>query len=151
MDAFDVRDVDYAATDFPDLNFIVEHVGLPRLDDFCFIAAQEPNVYAGLSVVMAFSHLRPRYFGEILANLLFWLGPDRLCLGSDHAIWTPKWLIENFMAYQMPEDFKQEYHADLSPEIKRKILGENMARLYGIDVAAQAAKLRGDGMTSAAG
>ena len=34
-DAFDVRDVDYAATDFPDLNFIVEHVGLPRLDDFC--------------------------------------------------------------------------------------------------------------------
>jgi len=31
-DAFDVRDVDYAATDFPDLNFIVEHVGLPRLD-----------------------------------------------------------------------------------------------------------------------
>jgi predicted TIM-barrel fold metal-dependent hydrolase len=151
MDAFDVRDVDYAATDFPDLNFIVEHVGLPRLDDFCFIAAQEPNVYAGLSVVMAFSHLRPRYFGEILANLLFWLGPDRLCFGSDYAIWTPKWLIENFMAYQMPEDLKQEYHADLSPEIKRKILGENVARLYGIDVAAQAVKLRGDGMASAAG
>ena len=34
-DAFDVHDVDYAATDFPELNFIVEHVGLPRLDDFC--------------------------------------------------------------------------------------------------------------------
>jgi uncharacterized protein len=34
-DAFDVRDVDYAATDFPELNFIVEHAGLPRLDDFC--------------------------------------------------------------------------------------------------------------------
>ena len=28
-DAFDVHDVDYAATDFPELNFIVEHVGLP--------------------------------------------------------------------------------------------------------------------------
>jgi hypothetical protein len=36
-DAFDVHDVDYTATDFPDLNFIVEHVGLPRLDDFCWI------------------------------------------------------------------------------------------------------------------
>ena len=107
MDAFDVRDVDYAATDFPELNFIVEHVGLPRLDDFCWIAAQEPNVYAGLSVAMAFVHLRPRYFGEIMGNLLFWLGPDRLCFGSDYAIWTPKWLIEKFMAYEMPEDLQQ--------------------------------------------
>lgn len=153
IDAFDVRDVDYAATDFPDLNFIVEHVGLPRLDDFCWIAAQESNVYAGLSVAMAFVHLRPRYFGEIMGNLLFWLGPDKLCFGSDYAIWTPKWLIEKFMAYQMPDDLKQEYHADLTLEVKRKILGENAARLYGIDVKAQAAKLSGDalGMARAAG
>ena len=50
-DAFDVSDVDHAATDFPDLNFIVEHVGLPRIEDFCFMATQEPNVYAGLAVV----------------------------------------------------------------------------------------------------
>ena len=109
-DAFDVHDVDYAATDFPELNFIVEHVGLPRLDDFCWIAAQESNVYAGLSVAMAFVHLRPRYFGEIMANLLFWLGPDKLCFGSDYAIWSPKWLIEKFMAFELPEDLKQEYH-----------------------------------------
>jgi predicted TIM-barrel fold metal-dependent hydrolase len=145
-DAFDVRDVDHAATDFPDLNFIVEHVGLPRLDDFCWIATQEANVFAGLSVAMAFVHLRPRYFGEIMANLLFWLGPDRLCFGSDYAIWSPKWLIEKFMAYELPEDLKQEYHVDLTFEIKRKILGENAARLYGIDIAAQAARLRRDGI-----
>ena len=31
----------------PELNFIVEHVGLPRIEDFCFMATQEPNVYAG--------------------------------------------------------------------------------------------------------
>ena len=30
-DAFDVREVDHAATDFPEFNFIAEHVGLPRL------------------------------------------------------------------------------------------------------------------------
>jgi predicted TIM-barrel fold metal-dependent hydrolase len=143
-DAFDVHDVDYAATDFPELNFIVEHVGLPRLDDFCWIAAQESNVYAGLSVAMAFVHLRPRYFAEIMANLLFWLGPDKLCFGSDYAIWSPKWLIEKFMAFELPDDLKQEYHVDLTFEIKRKILGENTARLYGIDIAAQTAKLSRD-------
>ena len=30
--------------DFTDLNFVVEHCGLPRLEDFCWIATQEPNV-----------------------------------------------------------------------------------------------------------
>jgi hypothetical protein len=38
------------------------------------------------------------------------------------------------------------YHVDLTFEIKRKILGENTARLYGIDIAAQTAKLSRDGI-----
>ncbi len=146
LDAFDVHDVDYAATDFPELNFIVEHVGLPRLEDFCWIAAQESNVYAGMSVAMAFIHSRPKYFAEIIANLLFWLGPDKLFFGSDYAIWSPKWLIEKFMAFKLPEDVKKEYGVDLTLEIKRKILGENVARLYGIDIASQKAKLSQDGI-----
>jgi len=145
-DAFDVHDVDYAATDFPTLNFIVEHVGLPRLEDFCWIAVQESNVYAGLAVAMAFIRLRPHYFAEIVANLLFWLGPDRLCFGSDYAIWSPKWLIEKFMDFELPEDVKKEYGVDLTLDIKRKILGENAARLYGIDINTQQAKLSQDGI-----
>ena len=52
-DAFDVNDVDYAATDFPNLNFIVEHVGLPRLDDFCWIATQD------ITFTLACRWLRP--------------------------------------------------------------------------------------------
>jgi hypothetical protein len=144
MDAFDVGDVDYAATDFPNLNFIVEHVGLPRLDDFCWIAAQEPNVYAGTSVATAFMHSRPRYFSEIIANLLFWLGPDRILFGSDYAIWSPKWLVEKFVDWELPDDIKDEYKVDLTPEVKRKILGENAARLYGIDIPERLEKLSHD-------
>ena len=34
-DSFDLADVDDAASTFPELNFIVEHVGLPRLEDMC--------------------------------------------------------------------------------------------------------------------
>ena len=144
LDAFDVGDVDYAATDFPNLNFIIEHVGLPRLDDFCWIATQEHNVYAGISVASAFVHSRPRYFGEIMANLLFWLGEDRILFGSDYGIWNPTWLIEKVMAYKMPDDIKEEFKADLTPEIKRKILGENAARLYGIDINARREALSKD-------
>jgi predicted TIM-barrel fold metal-dependent hydrolase len=140
-DAFDVADIDDAATDFPELNFIVDHVGLPRLDDFCWIATQEKNVYGGLAVASAFVNARPRYFAEMMSELLFWVGEDKLLFASDYGIWQPKWLIEKFMAFEMPEDLIAETGVDLTPEAKRKILGLNAAKLYGIDVEAQKAKI----------
>ena len=101
-DSFDVADVDDAASTFPELNFIVEHVGLPRLEDMCWIGTQEPNVYGGLAVAMPFIHTRPAYFGQIVGELLYWLGEDRLLFASDYALWHPKWLVEKFVDYQYP-------------------------------------------------
>src|SRR5919112_570061 len=131
-DAFDVADVDHAATDFTDLNFVVEHCGLPRLEDFCWIATQEPNVYAGLAVAMPFIHTRPRYFAQIMGELLYWIGEDRIMFSSDYALWTPKWLVERFVDFQIPEDMTE--YAPLTTEVKKKVLGLNAAKLYGLEV-----------------
>lgn len=150
MDAFDVKDVDYVATDFENLNWVVEHCGLPRLDEFCWIATQESNVYAGLAVVMPFIHTRPRYFGEMMAELLFWIGEDKILFGSDYAIWTPKWLVEKFWDYQIPEDIAAERGVQLTDDIKEKILGLNAAALYGIDVEAKKKALAANPMSIAA-
>ena len=104
-DAFDVSDVDEAATDNPELNFIVEHVGLPRIEDFCFMATQEPNVYAGLAVVIGgLMHARPRFFAKVMGELLFWVGEDKMLFGSDYGIWEPKWQIEGFLDWDYPDD-----------------------------------------------
>ena len=64
--------------------------------------------------------------------------------GSDYAIWHPKWIIEKFMAFALPDDIKAEYGVDVTQAVKRKILGGNAARLYNIDIAAQREKLRQD-------
>ncbi len=135
-DAFDVAPVDEVATVYRDagLRFIVEHCGLPRLEDFCWIAVQEPNVYAGLAVVMPFIHARPRYFAEVMAELLWWVGEDRLLFASDYALWSPKWIIDKFMAFEMPEDLKEQVGVNLTLDGKRKILGLNAAKLYNIPV-----------------
>jgi predicted TIM-barrel fold metal-dependent hydrolase len=134
-DAFDVADVDEAATSFPDLNFIVEHCGLPRLEDFCWIATQEPNVYAGLAVAMPFIHTRPRYFAQVIGELCYWIGEDRILFASDYAIWQPKWLIEKFVDFQIPEDMQSELGV-LTTDVKKKILGLNAAALYDLEVPA---------------
>jgi uncharacterized protein len=133
-DAFDPKDVDIAATDNPELNFIIEHVGLPRIEDFCFMATQEPNVYAGLSVVLGgLMYARPRFFAKVMGELLFWVGEDKMLYGSDYGIWEPKWQIDMFLDWDYPDDEFSDYPR-VTEDTRRKILGVNAAKLYGIDI-----------------
>ena len=138
-DAFDVSDIDHVATDYNgQLNFIVEHVGLPRIEDFCFMATQEPNVYAGLSVVIGgLMHARPQFFAKVMGELLFWVGEDKMTFGSDYAIWEPKWQIEGFLNWEMPDEPQFADYPRLDTNGKRKILGLNAAKLYGVEVPAE--------------
>ena len=132
--------MDRAATDFPGLNFIVEHVGLPRIEDFCFMATQEPNVYAGCAVVMGgLMHARPRFFAKVMGELLFWVGEDKMLFGSDYGIWEPKWQVDRFLDWDYPDPDHEEFadYPRLSDAGKRKILGLNAAKLYGIEVPAE--------------
>lgn len=147
-DAFDVSDVDDAATSFPELNFIVEHVGYPRLDDFCHIATQETNVYGGLAVVAPFAQNRPRKFGNMLGELLFWVGEDNLLFGSDYAIWEPDWLIPAVMNAEMTQGQREEFGVELTPEVKKKFMGENAAELYDIDIDEKKEKLKNDNISA---
>jgi uncharacterized protein len=135
-DAFDVTDVDHVATDYNGrLNFVVDHVGLPRIEDFCFMATQEPNVYAGLAVVLgAFLHARPRFFNKVMGELLFWVGEDKMLYGSDYAIWEPKWQIDGLLDWEMPDEPEYSDYPRLGLEGKKKILGLNAAKLYGVEV-----------------
>jgi uncharacterized protein len=137
-DAFDVADVDHVATDYNgELNFIVEHCGIPRIEDFCYMATQEPNVYAGLAVVIgAHMHARPRFFAKLMGEMLFWVGEDKMLFGSDYAIWEPKWQVEAFVDWEMPDDEAFSDYPRLGVDGKKKIMGLNAAKLYGIEVPA---------------
>jgi predicted TIM-barrel fold metal-dependent hydrolase len=148
-DAFDVSDVDHAATDFPELNFIVEHVGLPRIEDFCFMATQEPNVYAGLSVAVGgLMYARPKFFAKVMGELLFWVGEDKMTFGSDYSIWEPKWQVEGLVDWNYPSEEFSDY-PEVTTATKKKILGLNAAKLYGIDVPAECQLDEGAGTPAA--
>jgi predicted TIM-barrel fold metal-dependent hydrolase len=85
---------------------------------------------------MPFIHSRPKYFGQVVGELLYWIGEDRILFASDYAIWQPKWLIEKFVDFQIPEDMQSEL-GTISDDQKAKILGLNAARLYDIEVPAE--------------
>ena len=101
------------------------------------MATQEPNVYAGLSVVIGgLMHARPKFFAKVMGELLFWVGEDKMTFGSDYGIWEPKWQIEGFVDWDYPSDEFSDYPR-VNVDTKKKILGLNAAKLYGIDVPAE--------------
>ena len=49
--------------------------------------------------------------------------------------------------FELPDEIKEEYGGvDLTLDVKRKVLGENAARLYGIDIAQRREQLSRDAL-----
>jgi hypothetical protein len=76
----------------------------------------------------------PTIGAHILGQLLKFMGEDRIVFGSD-SVWygSPQWQIEALWRFQIPAAMREKYgYPELTETAKRKILGLNSARLYGI-------------------
>jgi uncharacterized protein len=144
IEATQTWDMDGAAANFPDINFVIFHVGLPFIDETCWQLIRHPNLYASIAATINFVVRAPRQFAETLGKLLFWCGEDKIIYGSEAPIWQPQWALEAFWDFQLPQDLVEGYgYPQLTEQAKRKILGENLLRLHGMDVEATRARLRG--------
>jgi predicted TIM-barrel fold metal-dependent hydrolase len=143
IEATQTWDMDGAAANFPDINFVIFHVGLPFIDEVCWQLIRHPNLYASIAATINFVVRAPRQFAETLGKLLFWCGEDKIIYGSEAPIWQPQWALEAFWDFQLPQDLVEGYgYPQLTEQAKRKILGENLLRLHGMDVEETRAKLR---------
>ena len=159
-------DVPKAAKDWPHLNFIIYHsciqprffysdsmqaIRSGRLRDgvpdiawttaFAQLAAPFRNVYAEIGTTFASTVITfPTVCAHILGQLVKYCGPDRVVFGSD-SIWygSPQWQIEALWRFQIPDEMRRRWgYTELTEAIKRKILGLNSARLYGLPGASAA-------------
>jgi hypothetical protein len=107
------------------------------------------NVYADLGQIFAHSNLaEPRVAAYMLGTMIKGMGADHVVWGTD-ALWTgsPQWQIEALRRLEIPEEIQKRYGfapmGDANSAVKRAILGENNARLYGVTTAMRTA-LAGD-------
>jgi hypothetical protein len=153
-------DIPRAAADWPQFNFIIYHScirpafwvlnalnevrsgvlreGVPDIlwvTEMAVLSAPYKNVYAEIGTTFASTVVTfPTVCAHILGQLLKFMGEDRVVFGSD-AVWygSPQWQIEALWRFQIPEELCRKYgYPRLTPQIKRKILGLNSAKLYGI-------------------
>ncbi|MDQ3659590.1 MAG: amidohydrolase family protein [Actinomycetota bacterium] len=142
IEATQTWDMDGAAANFPEINFMIYHVGLPFLDEVCWQLIRHPNLYANLAATINFIVRAPRQFAETLGKLLFWCGEDKIIYGSEAPIFHPQWALKAFSEFEIPQDLCEGYgYPQLTDQAKRKILGENLLRLHGMDLEQTKAKL----------
>jgi hypothetical protein len=154
------RDVGPAAKAFPDIDFVIYHSGyeLPidgappegpyRADDPPHGVdrlltsldhadiARGANVFAELGSTWFSLVSRPVEAAHVLGKLLARLGPDNVIWGTD-SIWfgSPQPLIDAFRTFQIPDAMCEEFgYEPLTDDVRRKILGANAARVYGLDL-----------------
>jgi hypothetical protein len=153
-------DLPKAARDWPRLNFITYHAciqpnffladtleevkaeklrgGVPNISwttEYAQLVQNLPNCYAEIGTTWASSVVTfPTIAAHILGQLLRFVGEDRIVFGSD-SVWygSPQWQIEAFWRFQIPEAMRNRWgYPELTERAKRKILGLNSARLYGV-------------------
>jgi predicted TIM-barrel fold metal-dependent hydrolase len=72
-----------------------------------------------------------------MGELLFWVGEDKMLFGSDYAIWEPKWQVEGLVDWDYPAGDEYSDYPRWTTTAKKKVLGLNAAKLYGVDVPAE--------------
>jgi predicted TIM-barrel fold metal-dependent hydrolase len=155
------KDVEKAALDHPDLNFVVYHSAMqhnPSEPDFEKISGYDPTTgdFSWHDVLMDIKIRNPEIdnvyceigssFGllaimhPVLCQHL--IGRNVKVYGADHVIWgtdclwwgSPQWVIEAFKRFQISDELCEKFgYAKLTKEDKAKIFGLNAAKLYGID------------------
>jgi predicted TIM-barrel fold metal-dependent hydrolase len=167
-------DVGPAAAGNPDLRFLVYHsgyeagstegpydpdgAGVDRLVRSVTEAGVglDGNVYAELGSTWRRVMGSPDEAAHVLGKLLVAFGPERILWGTD-SIWygSPQDQIAAFRTFEITPAFQEQFgYPALTPDVKRRILGQNAIELLGIEVppaSCSAAEVEGLRMGSAAG
>jgi hypothetical protein len=164
------RDIGPVAAMFPQANFIVYHsayeanttapegpyvmgdtTGVNSLITSCMGSGigKGQNVYAELGTTWYSVMNDVNQSAHVLGKLLSYFGEDNVVWGTD-SVWygAPQPQIDAFTRFQISTQFQQQYgYPALTDDIKRKILGLNAAKLYGVNPTAVRCALQSSQVT----
>ena len=111
------------------------HGDFAFLDETAHQVGRFPNAYVTLEATASLLAKAPERFSLIVAALLAMGAEDRILWGTGAALAHPQPLLERFWNLEFsPEILAMTGSPPLTKDIKRKILGENAARLHDIDL-----------------
>jgi predicted TIM-barrel fold metal-dependent hydrolase len=150
--AFHPEDVEGAALAYPDINFSIVHGGMAFTEETAWLVARFPNIWINMESLNITLMLRPRVFAEMIAGIMSIAGEaaiDRMYWASGAMNCHPRPSLEAFMTFQIPDEVRERVGTffeipQITDEHRRKMLGENLARLHNLDIAKLADAIKDD-------
>jgi predicted TIM-barrel fold metal-dependent hydrolase len=144
-EAFEVGDMDSPLALFPEISFEMVHGGAAFLDQTLELMEKHANLYMTLETTFSYLLVKPRVFAKVLGTMIKRVGSERLLFASGNNLSHPAPLIANFLDYQFPAEYIEEFGLEpLTEQDRRNILGENAIRLHGLDADAVTAAVADD-------
>lgn len=106
--------LDAVACDFPELKLIGIHIGIPWTQEMIAMAWKHENVFIGSD-----AH-SPKYWPAEFVHYLNSYGQDKVIFGTD------------FPVLDFERTMREIDALGLKPEVRRKLLRDNAARIYGL-------------------
>ena len=107
--------LDAVACDFPELKLIGIHVGIPWHEEMIAMSWKHDNVFIGCD-----AH-RPIYWPENFRHYINSYGKDKVIFGTDFPVLDFERTVKDIDAL------------DLRSEARRKLMRDNVLRIYGLD------------------
>ena len=146
LESYKVDDLDVAADSFPGMAFEIIHSGMAFVEETAFALARFPNVYANLETTTAMVWAAPGRFSDVLGQLMFWGGPEKILWSTGCTVVHPQHLLSLFWGFQFDEDTIRRIGVPpLTEDVRRAILSGNYARMIGMDIGAKRAAIADDG------
>lgn len=131
---YGVRDLPEVCARYPEMNFEIVHTGFAFVEETALLVGSFANVWCNLEVSGSFVINAPRRFGEFMGKFLASGGEDRILFSSGCAFVHPMQTVNEILKYEMPRDLVEGWgYPEITETVKRKVLGENLLRLHGID------------------
>ena len=145
LDAARVEDVSTATVAFPDCTFGVVHAGWAFAEECALPLMMHTSIHANLEGTVALVVRQPHHFAHIIGTMREYGRTEQLLNVSGCALSHPDPMLRAFLDFAMPQDLRDGYgYPQITPEMKRKILGGHIAALLGIDTAAVRSRIGDD-------
>lgn len=128
--------VDTIAVDFPEIKFIMAHMGDPFTNQAFAVAGKNPNVYIDISAWEPVLKLSPAAFIQSIYQAKMTCGIEKILFGSDWPLFThilsqAEW-VKGIKKLKIPPPLKLMGFEEFTEEDKNAILGENAAKMLGL-------------------
>jgi predicted TIM-barrel fold metal-dependent hydrolase len=106
----------------------------PHTEELIGLCGKHKNLYMSMSGIIGWYQRSPYRGYHAIGTALQWCDPSKIVMGLDLPFDDTKRVVDWVRTLQIPEEMREQYgYLEITSDMRKAFLGENLARLAKID------------------